>query len=286
MVRRVLRGRRDVDQDVEQRPEIGPRLGEVGRRRAGLRVRVHDREVDLVVVRPKVDEQLVDRVEDLRGPGVAAVDLVERHDHREVPRHRLLEHVAGLRQRTLRRVDEEQDAVDHEQRALHLAPEIGVAGRVDDVQADPVVIDGRLLGEDRDPLLALEVARVHHPVDERLVRPERPGLAEHRVDERGLAVVHVRDDGDVPKLGPNRRRRRGMVVEGRADALEIGHGPADCVTGPGDGRAARILRYQVQETLVASERQIPRWMYDAVTVSAGVPVGSGASRSTRSTLPG
>ena len=33
-----------------------------------------------------------------------------------------------------------------------------------------------------------------HAVDERLVGPERAGLAEHRVDERGLAVIDVGDD--------------------------------------------------------------------------------------------
>ena len=36
-----------------------------------------------------------------------------------------------------------------------------------------------------------------HAVDDGLVRAERAGLAEHRVDERGLAVVDVGDDRDV-----------------------------------------------------------------------------------------
>ena len=239
VARRVARRRRDVDQDVEEGPEVRARLVEVGRRRAGLGVRVDDREVDLVVVGAEVDEQLVDGVEDLRRPGVAAVDLVDRHDDRQAARHRLLEDVAGLRQRAFRRVDEEQHAVDHEQRSLHLAAEVGVAGRVDDVQADAVVIDGRLLREDRDPLLALEVAGIQDAVDELLVRPERAGLAEHRVDERGLAVVHVRDDRDVPELGADLAGAGEVFVEGRADPLEIGHGPADCPTRPERQRRSR-----------------------------------------------
>ena len=71
---------------------------------------------------------------------------------------------------------------------------------------DAGVVDRRLLGQDRDALLALEIARVHDPVDDGLVRAERAGLAEHRVDERGLAVVDVGDDGDVAQVGASRGR--------------------------------------------------------------------------------
>ncbi len=95
-----------------------------------------------------------------------------------------------------------------------------MAGRVDDVQADPVVVDGRLLGEDRDPLLALEVARIHDPVDDRLVRAEGAGLAEHRVDQRRLAVVDVGHDGDVAQVGADGGLGGRSLVRGRG----VGHG--------------------------------------------------------------
>ena len=36
-----------------------------------------------------------------------------------------------------------------------------------------------------------------HPLGDVLVGAERAGLAEHGVDERGLAMVDVGDDGDV-----------------------------------------------------------------------------------------
>ena len=84
------------------------------------------------------------------------------------------------------------------------------------------MIDGRLLGEDRDALLALEVARVHDPVDDGLVRAERAGLAEHRVDERRLAVVDVGDDGDVAQVGADGGRADGG--HGGAGSGGVGHG--------------------------------------------------------------
>jgi hypothetical protein len=39
-----------------------------------------------------------------------------------------------------------------------------------------------------------------------LVRPEGAGLVQHGIDERRLAVVNVRDDGDVANVGSTRRR--------------------------------------------------------------------------------
>ena len=66
---------------------------------------------------------------------------------------------------------------------------------------DVAVADGRVLGEDRDALLALEVHRVEHALVDVLVRAEGAGLPEHGVDERRLAVVDVGDDRDVAEIG-------------------------------------------------------------------------------------
>ena len=232
--------RRDADEQLEQRVEVGAGHGQVAGRRAQLRVRVHDRELDLVLVGAEVHEQLVDVVEDLRRAGVGAVDLVERDDDGQPARHRLLQDVAGLRERALGRVDQQQHAVDHEQAALDLAAEVRVPWGVDDVQADAVDVDRRLLGEDRDALLALEVARVHDAVDHGLVRAEGAGLAEHRVDEGGLAVVDVGDDRDVAEVvadGGGGVRRGGG---GHGGAGGVVHGPAKCRTCRRFGRTRRV----------------------------------------------
>ena len=167
---------------------------------AVARDRVDDRELDLRLARVEVEEQLVDLVDDLLDAGVGPVDLVDDEHDGQARLERLAQHEPRLRQRALRRVDEQQHAVDHRQPALDLAAEVGVAGRVDDVDLRVAEPDGRVLGEDRDPLLALEIHRVEHALGDVLVLAERAGLPEHRVDERRLAVVDVRDDRDVAQV--------------------------------------------------------------------------------------
>ena len=112
----------------------------------------------------------------------------------------------GLGPGTIRGVDEQHRAVDHREGAFDLAAEVGVAGGVDDVQAAGAEPEGGLLGEDRDALLALEIEGVEDPVDDGGVGTEGAGLAEHRVDERRLAVVDVGDDRHVAQfvLRPHR----------------------------------------------------------------------------------
>ncbi len=173
----------------------------------------HDLEVDVVIAGVEVDEQLVDLVEHLLRPGITTVDLVDDDDRRQIQRQRLLQHVAGLRQRAFRGVDQQQHTVDHGQGPLDLATEVGVAGGVDQVDLDALPRDRGRLGQDGDAPFALLVVGVHHPVDHRLVGSEGTGGAQQRVDECGLAVVDVGDQGNVAKL--SRHDLSGGVRGGR-----------------------------------------------------------------------
>ena len=194
----VVLGRGHVlDEQVQQRPQVLADGTLLERGPAGLGVRVDDREVELVVGGVEVEEQLLHVVDDLGDARVRPVDLVDDEDHRQPRLERLAQHEARLRQRALGRIDQQQHAVDHGQRPLDLAAEVGVAGRVDDVELHVAVPDRGVLGEDGDALLALEIHRVHHALVDVLIGAEGAVLPQHRVDERGLAMVDVGDDGDV-----------------------------------------------------------------------------------------
>ena len=75
----------------------------------------------------EIDEELLDLAQDFVGPGVGPVQLVQHDDRRQISRQGLRKHVAGLGQRSLGRVDEQEHAVDQRQRPLDLTAEVGMA---------------------------------------------------------------------------------------------------------------------------------------------------------------
>ena len=70
---------------------------------------------------------------------------------------------------------------------------------------------GGVLRENRDAALALELVAVHGALGHALVGAERAALVQHRIDERGLAVIDVGDDGDIPELRIGDRRWRLVI---------------------------------------------------------------------------
>ena len=230
----------------------------------------------------EVHEQLVDGIDRLGGLGVRSVDLVDGHDHRQVPRHGLLEHVPRLGQRTLRRVDEQEDGVDHQQAALDLAAEVGMARGVDDVQPHVAVLDAGLLGQDGDALFAFEIARVHNSLGDDLVGAERARLAKHRVDERGLAVVdmgHDRHVADVVAHGGagvclgGRHQHLGGTLHGE---FRLSHGVGFGALGRYDAVvtvAAVILYHDIEGALAdAAGRQSVRRAVESAWAGGATPI--------------
>ena len=161
---------------------------------------VQDREIELLVGSVERGEQVEHFVDDLRRPRVGAVHLVDDHDGLESHLQRLGHHELGLRQRAFGGVHQHQRAVHHVENAFHLAAEIGVAGRVDDIDAGVLPHHRGGLGQDGDTALALEVVGIHGALDHALVLAVGAGLLQQPVDQGGLAVVDVRDDGDVAKV--------------------------------------------------------------------------------------
>ncbi len=182
---------------LEERREIAARRGQIGDRPAAAARGEHGREIELRLGRVEDGEEVEDLVVDLARPRVRAVDLVDHDDRAQALAQRLAEHELGLRHRPFGGVDQHQDAVDHAEDALDLAAEIGVARGVDDVDAHAAPHDRGAFRQDRDAALALEVVRIERPLGHLLIGAERARLAQHRIDQGGLAVVDMGDDGDV-----------------------------------------------------------------------------------------
>ena len=195
---RIARRRRDMLQDrVEQRLQIVRIVFHRSLRHARLRHRVEHRKIELVLGGVQIDEQIVDLVQHLRHARVRPVDLVDHHDGRQLGLQRLRQHVARLRQRPFAGVHQQHDPVHHLQRALYLAAEIAVAGRVHNVDLHAFVADASDLGQDGDAALAFQFVGIHHAFDVNFVLAKDAALVQHGVHQRGLAMIHVGDDGDV-----------------------------------------------------------------------------------------
>jgi hypothetical protein len=186
-----------VEDGIEQQRQVRPQLR---RRRAGAAVGglgVDDRELHLLLRRAQVDEQVEGGVDGVVGPGGGAVDLVDDQDDLQPLGQRLAQHKARLGHRPLNGIDQQQRAVDHVHDALHLAAEVGMAGRIDDVDRHALVVDAGVLGQDGDAALALQVVGVKDALAHRLVLAVGVGLLQHAVDQGRFAVVDVGDDGDI-----------------------------------------------------------------------------------------
>ena len=195
-----LRGGDILQDRLEQRLEIrADHVGGIAGRAVASRAEQH-RGIELLVRGVKIHQQLQHLVDDLVDALVGAVDLVDDDDDPVAELQRAAQNKARLGHGTLGRIDEQDDAVDHLQDTLHLAAEVGVTRGVDDVDLRVAVPHGGILRHDRDAALALEVVRVHDAVDDLLIFAVNARLLEHLVDQRGLAVVDVRDNGDISQF--------------------------------------------------------------------------------------
>ena len=165
--------------------------------------------------------------------GLRQVDLVQRGDDRQAGVAGEVEVREGLGLDPLGRVDEQHGALARREGARDLVGEVDVARRVDEVQHVRVVElvrEPHGLRLDGDAPLPLQV----HPVQ--VLVPHVPcrhrvGELEDPVGQRGLAVVDVGHDAEVPK------------------AVGLGHGGSIL---PGRRPAA-------SERALTGRSAIPRW---------------------------
>ena len=213
----------DIIEDVEKRLEIlvGGLIAVAGvlcRSRAGATGGVKNRNVEelfssLGCLRVldrggELQEQILSLGHNLIDTGIRAVGLVYHDDDRELGGESLTQNETGLGKRALGGVDKQNHTIDHGQCALNLSTEVGVAGGVDDVNnkvfavlAGALPANGGVLSENGNALLALQIAGIHDAVYDFFVVAERARLAQHGINESGLAMVDVSDDGNVTKLG-------------------------------------------------------------------------------------
>ena len=133
--------------------------------------------------------------------GAGAIDLVDEDQRRDAEPPQRAEEQRRLGLDALDRGDDEDRAVEDAEDALDLGDEVGVAGRVDEVDrevAEGERGDGRL---DRDAALALELEGVGlggAGVDA-ADAVDRAGVVEESLGEGGLTGVDVGQDSEIER---------------------------------------------------------------------------------------
>ena len=208
LIRIGLRGRNIADDRLVDRFHVAVRLRQIHRRPTFLGRGVNHGEIQRVIVRFELDEQIEHLVDHILRPGIGAVYLVDHQDGFEPVLQGLGQHEPRLRHRPVERIDDQQHAVGHLEHPLDLAAKIGVARRIDDIDLVPpavavAVLDGAVLAEDRDAALPFERIGVHdqavvaagHLIQ--LFLPEHARLVQKLVHQRRLAVVYMGDNRHV-----------------------------------------------------------------------------------------
>ncbi len=153
----------ELDDRLEQGLEVG---GEGVRLLAGsalFRHRIDHRRLELVGVLGELQEQVVDLVEGGLGESAFLRSTLLITTMIRSPTSKALRRTnrpcRGIG--SLGRIDQEQATIGHVEHSFHLAAEVGVSRRVDDIDGHLAVADRGVLGQDRDALLSLEVVGIH-----------------------------------------------------------------------------------------------------------------------------
>ena len=157
--------------------------------------------------------------------GVLAVHLVDEHEPGQPAGIGQAPHLIGPHFDAGARIHHHDRGVHRRQRLYHVGLEVGVAGRIDEGDADVLVLeraDGQV-----DALLALLLVRV--PIERRGTginasqSLDRARIEEHRLREARLAGATVGDERDVPDLvGRGGLHPGSLRMRGTAETIASG----------------------------------------------------------------
>ena len=116
-----------------------------------------------------MDKQIEGAVHHVIDDSVRTVDFIDDHNGLMAEGECLPEHEGGLGHRTFLGVDQNKHPIHHAERTLDLAAEVGVAGRIDDVNLHSLIRHTRVLGTDGDTPFTFLIHGIHdafaHVVD-------------------------------------------------------------------------------------------------------------------------
>ena len=158
--------------------------------------------VKLLVGCIQIHQKFENLVHNLLRTCFRTVNLIDTYDNRQIQFQCFTQNEFGLRHRALVCVYQKDNAVYHLKNTLYLAAEVRMSWCIDNVDLGAVVINSRILGQNRDTSLTLNIVRVHDTIDYFLIGTEYTALAEQLVYQRRFTVVNVSDNCNVSDIFP------------------------------------------------------------------------------------
>ena len=152
---------------------------------------VKHRTVELLVGCVEVDEKLKYLILNLAKTCVGLVYLVNNYNNSVVKFKSSLKNESGLGHRSLCRVNEKNNSVNHFEDTLNLAAEVSVAGGVNEVYLNVLVVYRGVFCKNSNSSFLFKVTGVHNAGNGLLVFSVYTALLEHLVYESGFSVVNV-----------------------------------------------------------------------------------------------
>ena len=133
----------------------------------------------------------------LIGPAVWLIYLVDHHNRMQVELQGLLEYKTRLRHRPFKGIHQQDYPVGHFQYPLYFSAEIRVTRGVDHIDFYIFIGNRSILTEYGDAPLTLQIVGVHDQITGFLVIPEYLGGMQDLVNQRGLTMVNVGNNGYI-----------------------------------------------------------------------------------------
>ena len=164
------------------------------------RRRVNDREVQLLVGRVEVNEQVEDLVNNPVRTRARTVNFVDNNDWLQTMGESFFGHEARLWHWAIHCVNDQQNGVYHGHYTFNFTTEVGVPWGINDVDTVVIPFNRGVFREDGNPTLFLQIVGVHHAFLGFGTRIKRTGLLQQLVNQGSFTMVYVRDDGDVTQI--------------------------------------------------------------------------------------
>src|SRR5690625_1594386 len=95
------------------------------------------------------------------------------------------------------RIDQQQYPIYHRLYTFNLTTKLRMTWSIHDVDINIIEFYGTIFSQYGDATLALNIIRIHNALGDLLIRPKGTGLTEQLIDESGLAMINVSNNGDI-----------------------------------------------------------------------------------------